>query len=473
MAHDIAVENTVGNTVHRFGATLPVLHHNPLLPDAQTSAFNIDTFVETGLSWWPEGPYGGVAVVDGHDLVRQILADPETFGSANAIDTAICGGIGAVTAGKSAAVTKALSGLPPEPTVVINFDGEQHRRLRTVFNQGFTRQRIELRTGLIENTADQAIASFADRGCVELGEEFVRRWWPAMVNDFYGYPREDTPLIAEFCRAVTVLGTPDYPEPDQFDAAAQLHRAHRYLRRQVALRRPARPEHARDLIYDLVHATTGTSAGALAFPEIFWNLLVSRVAAEGTTRLLLLAAVELMLRHGYWQQAAAARRPERADLIRQCVEETLRINNPHGGLLRITTRPVVLGTWALPAGAPLLLDTAAANRDPAVFADPHEVRLDRRNRRDHLAFGHGVHACVGATLARTMVRVAIEALLRQLPTLRLRDPDQPAPPVAHLLVNGPDAVHLTWDTSPNNRPDTGGQSTAHCQSASPTAEATR
>jgi cytochrome P450 len=445
MTRNIAVDNAV----HRFVATLPVVHHNPL---QLAGGKPIDTFVENGVSWWPECPPGGVVVVGRHDLVRQVLADPETFSSANAIGGAFGGALGGtLTAGRSPAVTEALAGLPAEPTMMINSDGARHRQLRTVFDQGFTRHRIQLRTGLIENIADKTIASFAHRGCAELDEEFVQRWLPVVVNDFYGYPREDTPLTAEFCRAVTVLLTPGYPEPDQLDAARQLHRAHRYIRRQVALRRQARPERARDLLYDLVHGTdteNGTGAGpvALAFPEIFWNLLVSRVAAEDTTRLLLLATVELMLRHGYWQQAAAARRPERADLIRQCVEETLRINNPHGGLLRITTRPVAFGTWELPAGVPLLLAADVASRDPAVFADPHAVRLDRRNRRDHVAFGHGVHACPGATLARTGVRVAIEALLRQLPTLRLRDPDQRALRIAHLFFNGPDALHLTWDT---------------------------
>ena len=111
----------------------------------------------------------------------------------------------------------------------------------------------------------------------------------------------------------------------------------------------------------------------------------------------------------------------RADhtLIAAAVEETLRYDPSVPVWRRLTTRPVTLGGVDLPEGAKLFLWLAAAGRDPEVFDDAAEFDLRRPNARRHLAFGHGIHFCIGAALGQLEARLALDALLERFPGLRL------------------------------------------------------
>jgi cytochrome P450 len=105
------------------------------------------------------------------------------------------------------------------------------------------------------------------------------------------------------------------------------------------------------------------------------------------------------------------------------VEEALRYDPPFRGHYRVVTRDTELGGMPLPAGSHLVLVWPAANRDPAVYEDAGEIRLDRPNPRHHVGFGWGIHLCLGAPLARVEAKVAIETLLTRTRRFRL-DPDR-------------------------------------------------
>jgi hypothetical protein len=114
--------------------------------------------------------------------------------------------------------------------------------------------------------------------------------------------------------------------------------------------------------------------------------------------------------------AAVARRPE---LIPAAVEETLRFDPSVPAWRRVTTRPAALAGVQLPEGARLFLWLAAAGRDPAVFRDPDDFDLHRADAARHLAFGKGLHYCLGANLGRLEAQIAVEHLTRRYPRLRL------------------------------------------------------
>jgi cytochrome P450 len=140
--------------------------------------------------------------------------------------------------------------------------------------------------------------------------------------------------------------------------------------------------------------------------------LLCRAATETTERLIIRAMMVLL------QDEPLRRRIEtRFELLGPFIEEVMRLYPPEPNLVRVTTRDVGLGGKALPAGAPLLLSLLGANRDPRVFVDPGQVRLDR-TRAPHLAFGGGVHQCVGAGLGRRIAHIALRALLDWVPRLR-------------------------------------------------------
>ncbi len=116
---------------------------------------------------------------------------------------------------------------------------------------------------------------------------------------------------------------------------------------------------------------------------------------------------------------------ERSDLIPAFVEEALRLESPFRFLMRSVPERTSLGGTEIPRGASVLLLWGAANRDPAEFDDPNEVELDRPMLRRHVAFGRGIHYCVGAPLARLEARVVLSMLLERTSSITLDTEDAP------------------------------------------------
>jgi hypothetical protein len=390
------------------------------------------------LSYWTTTD---IVLVGQYQLVRQVLADPTTFSSAASIPS--------ITRGKPTRVQAALRGLPPEPPMVINAVADDHIRQRTIFDQAFTAAKIRARTPLIEAAAANYANALRPAGSADLVGAYIRKVLDEVINDFYGYPAEDRNRVHRYCDAVNDLLQPAIDNPTQTDtqvlAARTLHDAAVHLEAMFHARAADRPEREQDLLYHLVH---GHGAYQLTPPERFWNAVVSRIAAEETTRYLIASAIAVMLELGLWEQARRLGEQQRHQLIRRCVEETLRAHSPHTGLMRITTLPTRLGSHDVPVGTLIAFNLAAANRDPDVFTNPHQFDPARRTRNGmgHLAFGHGSRKCPGRYLARLEALIAIDTLLVQLPDLRRLNPAVPPPQVPHLLFAGPERLDATWTT---------------------------
>jgi cytochrome P450 len=141
--------------------------------------------------------------------------------------------------------------------------------------------------------------------------------------------------------------------------------------------------------------------------------------------------------------ALAAVRAEPA-LAAAAVEESLRLEPAAATVDRYTTREVELGGARIPAGELVIVSIAAANRDPAVFADPDRYDLYRDDTRRHVAFAAGPHVCIGMHLARLEAHTAVVRALERLPGLRL-DPAAPPPRAQGLVFRKPPAVRVVWD----------------------------
>ncbi len=134
------------------------------------------------------------------------------------------------------------------------------------------------------------------------------------------------------------------------------------------------------------------------------------VAGQETTVRLLSSALQLLGERPDLQQLLRDRR----DLIPNFIEEMLRIESPIKGDFRLSRFPATVGGVDLPAGSTVMVLNGAANRDPRRFENPTEFQVERANARQHIAFGHGIHTCVGAPLARAEARVSIERLLDRM-----------------------------------------------------------
>jgi len=188
----------------------------------------------------------------------------------------------------------------------------------------------------------------------------------------------------------------------------------------------------------LVAVRRALDDGILAMGEVTTILHTLLSAGGESTTSLLGNAVRLLAENPALQQ----RLREKPDYVGVFVEEVLRLESPFRQMMRSVPHDTTLGGIGIPAGSTALLFFAAGNRDPAQFENPDKVDLNRGSPKNHLAFGHGIHYCVGAALARIEARAVLTELLEQTRGLAL-DADHDPQWVDSLLVRKHAQLHVT------------------------------
>ncbi|MCB0012144.1 MAG: cytochrome P450, partial [Anaerolineales bacterium] len=193
-----------------------------------------------------------------------------------------------------------------------------------------------------------------------------------------------------------------------------------------------------DLTSDLIRLRAGDDA-VLTLNEIASCMITLLVAGHETTT----SQITNGLLHWLSQPGEWARLGQEPELIAAAVEEMLRFDPSVNAWRRLVRRPVTVAGVDLPAGANLLLMLNAANRDPAIFPEPDKIDVGRANLKEHLAFGYGIHYCVGAPLARLEMAILFEELTGRFPNLSLL-PDQPIHYVPNISFRGPQKLMVRW-----------------------------
>jgi cytochrome P450 len=372
-------------------------------------------------------PSIGAYMVTRYEDLRTVLDDPATFSSKAALPM--------IYDIPPEVVTELEKGGVPETTMVVNEDEPDHTRFRRVFDAGFTGARVRGMLPFMRRRADELIDGF-DGGGADLVVDYAVPFVQSVISAIIGFPPEDTARIQAWTDDFVLLWNPLAPVQPRVEAARRMADYTRYLQALIDDRR-ANPRE--DLLSDLVH-------GANGFPgvpdEYVHNMVrgAARVAGFDTTRDAITATMLVILQR---PDVHAQVQADPARTIPRVTEEALRRDAPHRGLFRITTRATTLGGTDLPAGTPLLLLFGSGNRDESVFPNPDAVDLDRPNVRDHLAFGRGLHVCPGAPMARAEIRVALEALIRRLPGLRLAEGYEPTY-IASYFFRGLESLDVSW-----------------------------
>ncbi|HEV2781326.1 MAG TPA: cytochrome P450 [Actinophytocola sp.] len=287
---------------------------------------------------------------------------------------------------------------------MLNSDPPDHTRLRRLVAKAFTMRRVELMRPRIEQITDDLLADFAGRDRVDLVDDFAFPLPVTVICELLGVPYDDRDDFRKWSNAMlSADGVPVISEAIQAMAA--------YLFTLIGNKRA---EPADDMLTALIHVRDEAD-DRLTELELVSMAFLLLVAGHETTVNLIANGVLSLLRNP--DQLAALR----ADptLLPGAVEEFLRYESPvKDATLRYTTAPIRVGGVDIPAGEFLLVSLSAANRDGDRFADPD--RLDvTRDASGHLAFGHGVHFCLGAPLARLEGQIAIGRLLGRFPDLAL------------------------------------------------------
>ena len=404
------------------GAAIPF---DPTTPEQRENPFDVlalarreqPVFHAPALDLW---------VVTRHDDVLAVLKDHRTFSSTGALKSS--------SAQLPAEVLEVLADGHPEMPYIIELDPPLHDRIRGLVARAFTPRRIDGLAPRIEEIASELIDELAPRGRADIVEAFA---WPLplrVLGELFGFPREDLERIHRWGLDWLLLQQ-ERPLEEQLEHARGLVQLQRYCVAAVEKRR-AHPTD--DLLGAMVAANDGASE-PLDTVEIAGLPLDLMVAGHVTVT----RAIGSTLQRLFEEPALRGHLldPGRAP---RAIEEILRLESPAQGLFRVTTREVELGGAVLPEGARVMAHFASANRDASVFADADVYRCERDDLGAHLAFGKGIHFCIGAPLGRLELRIALPMLIRRLANLR------PGPGGAEreavFFARGFTSLDVEWDS---------------------------
>lgn len=327
-------------------------------------------------------------------------------------------------------------GVPLVP-VLVNNDPPDHAAYRALMFTSLAPRRVATYEGRIRSIVDELIDGFADRGHVEFFSEFAGRLPMLVITSLLDMPREDVDRLQHWADDWTELQQ-SYASKDR---ALRLQRSaveyERYLVRLLDERRARRGD---DVLSELVHAEVPDGL-PLGDPQLVALTKIFLSAGTETTAFMLANTMWLLLHEAARMRRVVADRSR----IPAMLEESLRLESPAQWSQRRCMRDTVVGETTIPAGARVLLLWAAANRDEAEFADAETFDGDRSNARRHVAFGSGIHTCIGAPLARLEGRVTFERLLERLPNLRLDGGDRAVEHYESPVIRGITSLPLRFD----------------------------
>jgi len=290
----------------------------------------------------------------------------------------------------------------PGVPMMLTCDPPQHTRLRSIVGKAFTPRMIAQVEPRIRRIADRLLDEVIARGACELVSTAALPLPLVAIAEILGVETDRCDDIRRWSDATF----------EQLGGRVTLAGFERYMtswREFKAFLLPAVEERRRAPRGDLLSVLcTASDEGALSTSEVLNFALLLLAAGNETTTNLIGNAVAALA--GHPDQAEALRRDPA--LVPGAIEEVLRWDSPVQGLFRTTTRDLELRGVAIPADSKVLVLYASANRDAEVFPDPDRFDILRPPNR-HLAFGHGIHFCLGAQLARLEARVLVEALLHR------------------------------------------------------------
>ncbi|MEU7033044.1 cytochrome P450 [Streptomyces sp. NPDC046237] len=309
-------------------------------------------------------------------------------------------------------------------------DAPDHTRLRKLVTREFTGRRVEALRPRVQEIADELADAMAPAGRADLVDSFAFPLPITVICELLGVPAADRDSFRRWSNELVAPtgGTPEREVVEGFGA---------YLDALIEDKRASRPTD--DLLSALI-TTRAEDGDALSLRELRGMAYLLLVAGHETTVGLITNTIRALFAHP--GQLADLR----ADfgLLDGAVEEGLRYDGPvESSTFRIAKEAITVGDTAIPALSPVFVSLAAADRDPQRFPEPDRFDI-RREPRGHLAFGHGIHHCLGAPLARLEGAIAIRTLLERFPRLELDPEGSPWEWMPGLLVRGVRHLPVRW-----------------------------
>ena len=367
----------------------------------------------------------GAWIISGYDLVMEAIRDDRLSRGAAGYETA-------------------ATLFEPGPAVelfrgrLVNSDGETHTRRRKLVNRSFTPRAVDRWRPLIQQTVDELIDAMEPRGSADLVPAFCYPVPERVICGLLGVPPEDHELFEGWTQVLNnraIVGV-DGAEQQRRGARALIEFGD-YVRSLIERRRD---DPADDLVSRLIEAeASGDQMDATELVAMIVEMIGG--GHDTTANTIANGVLDLLAEPERYRRLV-----QDPSLILDATEEILRFRSPvQVSLSRLAVADVTYAGVTIPAGSLVILTLAGSNRDPCAFARPDDFDLSRpaaENR--HLSFGFGTHFCLGASLARVEVQIALRTLTSRLPGLRLDAAPSELPYRDSALITAPAELPVSW-----------------------------
>ena len=367
-------------------------------------------------------------VVTRYEDIKAIFRDHETFTAANTITP--------ITPFSEEVQQMLKAGNYTPVPVLSNNVPPDHTRIRKQVNQLFLPRRMRQFAPAIREIIRKRILSFFDKKQVDLVAALTYEYPAEVLFHVLGVPAKDVPQVKAWSDNRIELYYGRSTPQEQIERTKGLVPFWHYTV-DLVHNKIAHPTD--DLTSDLIRLRNGDD-NVLTINEIASCMITLLVAGHETTTAQSTNAILHLLSHPQkWQQLC-----DDPKLIPNAIEEMMRFDPSVCAWRRYVAHDTTINGISIPKGANLLLMLNAANRDKLIFDQPNEIELSRKNVKDHLAFGYGIHYCVGAPLARLEMIILLEELTTLMPSIRLLD-TQTLNYMPNISFRGPLELMVAWD----------------------------
>ncbi|MEM9204564.1 MAG: cytochrome P450 [Actinomycetota bacterium] len=370
----------------------------------------------------------GYLVVTEMEEINRIFTDHETFASVNVQDPVFP---------LNEATLEVLGAPDYNPVAVMSNRPEpDHGRIRQYTRLGFSNKRIKTLEPYIRRRSHELIDAMIDAGSpIEFVDAFGFPLPGETVFRFIGFPEADDEKLKVWCAERKGFSWGQPTAEEQTRIASDMVSYWRYCRDFVADKRDHRGD---DLASELITAHEENPAD-MTYREVESIIYgLSFAGHEAVTALICNTLQCLLPRRDQWDQICAD-----PGLIPNAIDEVLRFNSSQISWRRVTTADTTVDGYDVPAGTGIFLNFASAHRQADIWDDPDSFDIRRPNANRHIAFGKGVHYCLGAKFAKYETQLMTEALAERLPTLQLIEQDFEYFP--NITFRGPEQLHVAWE----------------------------
>jgi cytochrome P450 len=362
-------------------------------------------------------PHYGVLAITGYDEANAVLKDTDTFSSC----IAVAGPFPPLPfTPEGDDITEQITAhrsLMPMFEHMVTMDPPDHTDARSLLNRLLTPSRLKENEDFMWRLADEFLDDFIADGKCEFLSAYAKPFSLLVIADLLGVPHDDHDEFR------SVLGSPrPGAQVGSLDGDLIGLNPLEWLDDKFVAYLEDRRNDPRDDVLTALATAKYPDGSTPPVLEVARSATFLFAAGQETTTKLLSASIKVL---GDQPEIQEALRKDRSR-IPIFVDESLRMDAPVKSQFRLAKKDTQLGDTVVPAGTTVMVCPGAVNRDPVRFANPHEFSLDRKNVREHIAFGRGVHSCPGGPLARVEGRVSIERILDRMADITI-DEDKHGP----------------------------------------------